>query len=437
MNVLSLFDGMSCGQIALDQLGIPVDKYFAAEIDKHAIKVAKANYPDMVHLGDVREVRTKHNALHAMNENGVGELYDIDLLIGGSPCQGFSFAGQQLNFDDPRSMLFFEYVRLLNALKPKYFLLENVKMKKESQDIITKYLRVDPIEINSNLVSAQNRKRLYWTNIPVDGLPEDKGIVLADILEPLEDIGQEHYHSMKAVQYMERGNDKWMQAGSRRADRYEQTPDTQKSFTLTANIHKGVPYNYFKDTRDAVKGARIVNRRLDENGKRKDNDKSIKPRARLELRKDDKAGCLTTVQKDSVVAKTNSSGLQIAGEADIKARESLRRVYDTEGKSPTLMASTGGHTQPKILQKGRGYNKGGLKAKDGKTPTISTSAWEHNNHLTYDEGMSWRKLTPTECERLQTVPDGYTDHVSNTQRYKMLGNGWTVEVIKHIMKGMM
>jgi len=383
MNVLSLFDGMSCGQIALDQLGIPVDKYFAAEIDKHAIKVAKANYPDMVHLGDVREVRTKHGGLHAMNENGVGELYDIDLLIGGSPCQGFSFAGQQLNFDDPRSMLFFEYVRLLKALNPRYFLLENVKMKKESQDIISEYLGVEPIEINSNLVSAQNRKRLYWTNIPVDGLPEDKGIVLADILEPLEDIGQEHYHSMKAVQYMERGNDKWMQAGSRRADRYEQTPDTQKSFTLTANIHKGVPYNYFKDTRDAV------------------------------------------------------SGLQIVGEADIKARESLRRVYDTEGKSPTLMASTGGHTQPKILQKGRGYNKGGLKAKDGKTPTISTSAWEHNNHLTYDEGMSWRKLTPTECERLQTVPDGYTDHVSNTQRYKMLGNGWTVEVIKHIMKGMM
>lgn len=437
MNVLSLFDGMSCGQIALDQLGIPVDKYFAAEIDKHAIKVAKANYPDMVHLGDVREVRTKHNALHAMNENGVGELYDIDLLIGGSPCQGFSFAGQQLNFDDPRSMLFFEYVRLLKALNPRYFLLENVKMKKESQDIISEYLGVEPIEINSNLVSAQNRKRLYWTNIPVDGLPEDKGIVLADILEPLEDIGQEHYHSMKAVQYMERGNDKWMQAGNRRADRYEQTPDTQKSFTLTANIHKGVPYNYFKDTRDAVKGARIVNRRLDENGKRKDNDKSIKPQTRLELRKDDKAGCLTTVQKDSVVAKTNSSGLQIVGEADIKARESLRRVYDTEGKSPTLMASTGGHTQPKILQKGRGYNKGGLKANDGKTPTISTSAWEHNNHLTYNEGMSWRKLTPTECERLQTVPDGYTDHVSNTQRYKMLGNGWTVEVIKHIMKGMM
>ena len=374
MNVLSLFDGMSCGQIALDQLGIPVDNYFAAEIDKHAIKVAKANYPDMVHLGDVREVRTKHNALHAWDENGVGDLYDIDLLIGGSPCQGFSFAGQQLNFDDPRSMLFFEYVRLLKALNPRYFLLENVKMKKESQDIISEYLGVEPIEINSNLVSAQNRRRLYWTNIPVDGLPEDKGIVLADILE-------------------------------------DGFTDRDKSYCLDASYYKGGGASnvrlYFEKSRRQivfgsgdnkldVTGARIVNRRLDKDGKRKDNDKSIKPQARLELRKDNKAGCLTTVQKDSVVAKT----------------------------------------QPKILQKSRGYNKGGLKALNGKTPTLSTSSWEHNNHLTLDEGTTWRKLTPVECERLQTVPDGYTDHVSNTQRYKMLGNGWTVDVIKHIMKGM-
>jgi DNA (cytosine-5)-methyltransferase 3A len=344
MNVLSLFDGMSCGQIALDQLGIPVDNYFAAEIDKYAVQVADANYPNTWHLGDVRNVRTQHNALQVMNLKGVHELHNIDLLIGGSPCQGFSFAGRQLNFDDPRSQLFFEYVRLLELLKPKYFLLENVKMKKESEQVITDMLGVEPVEINSNLVSAQNRKRLYWTNIPFDGLPEDRGILLADILEPVENIGDEHYHSMKAVEYMERGNDKWVQAGKRRADRYEQTPDTKKSFTLTANMHKGVPYNYFKDTR---------------------------------------------------------SGMQIVGEADIKARESLRRVYDTNGKSPTLMASTGGHTQPKIMQ-----------------------------------DMTWRKLTPTECERLQTVPDGYTAHVSNTQRYKMLGNGWTVEVIKHIMKGL-
>ena len=358
MNVLSLFDGMSCGQIALDQLGIPVDKYFAAEIDKHAIKVAKANYPDMIHLGDVRDIETHEHRLRVKYDKyGMEKNWEnherIDLLIGGSPCQGFSFAGQQLNFDDPRSMLFFEYVRLLKALNPRYFLLENVKMKKESQDIISEYLGVEPIEINSNLVSAQNRRRLYWTNIPVDGLPEDKGIVLADILE-------------------------------------DGFTDREKSYCLDASYYKGggasnVRLYFEKSRRQIVFG----------------------------------------------------SGMNIVGEANIKGRESIRRVYGTDGKSPTLTASTGGHTQPKILQKARGYNKGGLKALDGKTPTLSTSSWEHNNHLTLDEGTTWRKLTPVECERLQTVPDGYTDHVSNTQRYKMLGNGWTVEVIKHIMKGMM
>ena len=154
INVLSLFDGMSCGQIALDKLGIPVNKYFASEIDKYAIQVAKRNYPDMIHLGDVKEIDPD-------------ELPKIDLLIGGSPCQGFSFGGKGLNFDDPRSKLFFEFDRLLKALKPKYFLLENVKMKKESEQVITDYLGVEPVEINSNLVSAQNRKRLYWTNIPL------------------------------------------------------------------------------------------------------------------------------------------------------------------------------------------------------------------------------------------------------------------------------
>ena len=426
MNVLSLFDGMSCGQIALDQLGIPVDNYFAAEIDKHAIKVAKANYPDTIHLGDVtnvlkgiglRNTQSPENIMLNMNPE------KIDLLIGGSPCQGFSFAGQQLNFEDPRSKLFFEYVRIMKTInqarasvgkRPVLFILENVKMKKESQDIISEYLGVEPIEINSNLVSAQNRRRLYWTNIPVDGLPEDKGIVLADILE-------------------------------------DGFTDRDKSYCLDASYYKGGGASnvrlYFEksrrqivfgsgDNRLDVTGARIVNRRLDKDGKRKDNDKSIKPQARLELRKDNKAGCLTTVQKDSVVAKTNSSGMNIVGEANIKGRESIRRVYGTDGKSPTLTASTGGHTQPKILQKARGYNKGGLKALNGKTPTLSTSSWEHNNHLTLDEGTTWRKLSPVECERLQTVPDGYTDHVSNTQRYKMLGNGWTVDVIKHIMKGM-
>lgn len=173
INVLSLFDGMSCGMIALERAGIPVNEYYASEIDKYATQVSESNYPNIIRLGDVTEVS--------------GCLYDIDLLIGGSPCQGFSFAGKQINFEDPRSKLFFEYVRILKEIRitnPNVkFLLENVRMKKEYQDIISGLLGVEPIEINSALVSAQNRVRLYWTNIEGVTQPEDKGIMLKDIIE--------------------------------------------------------------------------------------------------------------------------------------------------------------------------------------------------------------------------------------------------------------
>jgi len=303
MNVLSLFDGMSCGRIALEKCGFQVDKYFASEVDKYAIQVAKANYPDTVHLGDVRDVKAD-------------DLPQIDLLIGGSPCQGFSFAGKQLNFDDPRSKLFWEYVRLLKELKPKYFLLENVRMKKQSMDVITEALGVEPVFINSSLVSAQNRQRYYWTNIPMDGLPEDKGVVLNDILE-------------------------------------DGFVDRDKSHCIDANYFKGGNLkSYFE-----------------------------KHRRQLVFSKD---------------------GLCHVGDADISGNQTVKRVYHPDGKAPCLTTMGGGHREPKTL-------------------TSDTT---------------WRKLTPLECERLQTVPEGYTSSVSNTQRYKMLGNGWTVDVITHIMKGM-
>lgn len=170
INVLSLFDGISCGQIALQRAGIRVDKYFASEIDKHAIKVTQHNYPDTIQLGDATKVRAE-------------ELPKIDLLIGGSPCQGFSFAGKQLNFEDQRSKLFFEYVRLVRECKPSFFLLENVKMKKESEKVISEYLGVEPIEINSALVSAQNRRRLYWTNIPNVQEPDDRLVKIKDVID--------------------------------------------------------------------------------------------------------------------------------------------------------------------------------------------------------------------------------------------------------------
>lgn len=361
MNVLSMFDGMSCGQIALNKLGIKVDKYYACEIDKYAVKVTQANFPDTVQLGDVTS-QAFMNWVNAMADKG-----GIDLLIGGSPCQGFSFAGKQLNFDDPRSKLFWVYVKVLKKLKPKYFLLENVKMKKESLDIISEALGVEPVFINSSLVSAQNRQRYYWTNIPMDGLPEDKDIKLKDILEDGY-VDRDKSHCLDA-NYFKGGNLK----------SYFEKHRRQLVFSKDGLCHvgdadlKGHGYNrrvYHPEGKAPnlcaasggnlepkvlVKGARMVNRRLDENGVRKDDDKSIPLQPRIEVREDDKTNCLTTVQKDSIVV----------------------------------------------------------------------------------EDLTWRKLTPLECERLQTVPEGYTAHVSNTQRYKMLGNGWTVDVVTHIMKGMM
>ena len=235
MNVLSLFDGMSCGQIALNRANIQYNNYFASEIDKNAIKVTQHHYPNTVQLGDVTKIEFIASK--------------IDLLIGGSPCQGFSFAGKQLNFDDSRSKLFFEFVRLIDECKPTYFLLENVVMKKEYEDVITKYLEVEPIKINSSLVSAQNRVRLYWTNIPNVKEPEDRNISLSDILE----------------------DDSIINPGAISGRRLNK--------------------------------ATIIGRRLNPDGKRKDYDKDIPITQCLEVRatNTNKSNCLTTVDKDNVL----------------------------------------------------------------------------------------------------------------------------------------
>jgi DNA-cytosine methyltransferase len=354
MNVLSLFDGMSCGQIALNRIGLKPTKYYAAELDKYAIKVTQANYPNTVQLGDVTNWREWD-----INWSS------IDLLIGGSPCQGFSFAGKQLAFDDPRSKLFFVYVDILNHIRsvnPRIkFMLENVRMKKEYLAVISEQLGVEPVFINSALVSAQNRQRYYWANWAIEQ-PEDKGILLADILE---------------CDYVDR----------------------EKSHCLDANYYKGGNLkSYFEKNRRQLafkNPAAIVGRKLDGSGKRNDKLDS-RPVQCLEVHEHGKSRCLSTVAKDTVIS--------------------------------CLPAGR----YPLIIQKGRGNNPGGFRALDGKAPTISANSWEHNNHLS--NGKDYRKLTPIECERLQTVSDNYTNHVSNTQRYKMLGNGWTVDVIAHIFK---
>ena len=380
MNVLSLFDGMSCGQIALNKAGIKYHNYFACEIDKYAIQVAQENFPETVQLGDVTKVWTSKSWSQG-KEYGVLVApcrghHKIDLLMGGSPCQGFSFAGKQLNFDDPRSKLFFEFVRLKDSLQPKYFLLENVKMKKESQDIITEYLGVEPIEINSSLFSAQSRRRLYWTNIPFDKQIQDKGIVLKDILEDLP--------FSEIPNYL---NNKW--CGRRRGDMV-------KSIT------------------------------------------------------DDKAHCLTASMWKGQIPTFVKKPIQVGEATNIKGFDSIKRVYSPNGKSPTLTTMQGGHREPKVAI-GRVINRRldehGVRKDSQKelpfTPQIEISDTDKSNCLTTVQKDNvvvqdelYRKLTPLECERLQTVPDNYTNHVSKTQRYKMLGNGWTVDVVSHIFEGM-
>ena len=218
INVLSLFDGISCGHIALDKAGIPINKYYASEIDKYAIKVTNKNYPETINLGDVTTVSE--------------ELFTekIDLLIGGSPCQGFSQAGKMKNFDDPRSKLFWEYVRILQEVKPKYFLLENVVMKQEWQDIISEALGVKPIMIDSSLTSAATRKRLYWTNIPGVGQPEDLGITFGDIRE--RDVQE------GSIYYTDKGLD-WIRRHEKRTGKTLRIiGDSDKMQMLEASMYK-------------------------------------------------------------------------------------------------------------------------------------------------------------------------------------------------------
>ena len=312
MNILSLFDGLSCGQIALNGIGVKYDKYFSSEIDRFAIKVTQENHPDTIQVGDVTKLKGDN-------------LPKIDLLIGGSPCQGFSVAGKQLNFDDSRSKLFFEFVRILKETNPTHFLLENVKMKQEYQDIISKYLGVKPIEINSSLVSAQHRRRLYWTNIPNIELPEDKNILIDDIVE-------DSINGLKLI------------------------PDSDGYFRLKAKNNKNV----------------IL-------------DSNIKP--------------------PYTIYETRT-------EKGKKKRREIRKLYGVDS------------TPRGIEDKEYRINK---KRKCNCVVTIKSEL-----DCIVDKQYNYRYLTPIEIERLQNVPDNYTNHVSEHQRRRMLGNGWTVNVIAHI-----
>lgn len=338
---------MSNGQLALKRAGIKVENYFASEVDPHAIKVTMKNHPSTIQLGDVTKWRE-------------WDLPKIDLIIGGSPCQGFSFAGKGLNFDDPRSKLFFEFEDIVKHYNPKYFMLENVKMKKDSEGVITERMGVEPIEINSALVSAQNRVRLYWTNIPGVQQPKDRGITWGDIRE--RGVNENKYYYTEAAM-------QWLGRHSRSKNKILKVhQDDEKMQMLEASHHKKyssqrffgiVDYPSDEQAVGAMRGRYLVN------GVRQDGKGSVKGKTEqfIEFRYDGKTNALTTVQKDNVIVP-----------------------FTLPNRVP---------------------------AKE----------------------FFFRYITPLECERLQTVPDGYTDCVSNTQRYRMLGNGWTVDVIAHIFKG--
>jgi DNA (cytosine-5)-methyltransferase 3A len=350
-NVLGLFDGMSCGQIALNKVGIKYDNYYASEVDKHSIKVTQHNYPNTIQLGDITQI------------NG-SDLPTITLMCGGSPCQNLSFAGKMkgmstkedieiltleqyldlkrngFNFQG-QSYLFWEYVRLLKEVKPKYFLLENVKMLKKWENIISNVLGLEPIEINSTLVSAQNRRRLYWTNIPNINQPIDKEITLKDIIVD---------------------------------DPCNMTID-EKIDSLTKSY-----------------------------------------------------GSLT-INDDGIVTLYANNGKRVNIDLSNEAPFSFYETRTKEGKEMRrkIRIETGRDSTPRSKE-----FKMYVPNKNNKGNCLVTV--ESPLDYIFDPTWKYRKLYRIEMERLQTIPDGYTNVVSDSQARKMLGNGWTVDVITHIFK---
>jgi DNA (cytosine-5)-methyltransferase 3A len=409
MNVLSLFDGMSCGQIALKEAGFKVENYFASEIDKYAIQVTKHNFPNTIHLGSVVDV------------DGY-KLPKIDLLIGGSPCQSFSFAGKRkgmstkceteiLTLDhylklksegfefEGQSYLFWEYMRLLNEVKPKYFLLENVEMGEKWEKVLSRAIGVNGIHINSALVSAQNRKRIYWTNIGMEpgGLfgdmvsiitqPKDRGILLKDILE--SEVDEKYYLSEKMMSWLNKH-------ALKRGTEFKQLDGLQKTafITSTALCKQNLSTDYIKVHNTMPRSSTTG-----------------KGGTGALSRTDGKTYCLDTGSTNAIEIKSVAAVLTPKRTEYGKA---IRKEYEAGNIE----------AQRKNIQQ--------LEPReDGKTNCLTSV--QKDNLLSNEITSRIRRLTPTECKKLQTVPDWYDmSIVSDSQQYKMLGNGWTVEVIKYL-----
>ena len=355
MIILSLFDGISCGYLALERAGIKISKYYASEIDKNAIKIALKNHPDVIQLGDVRSIKGK-------------ELEPIDLLMGGSPCQSFSNAGDRTGFDG-KSGLFFEFLRIKKEVNPKYFLLENVKMKQEWRDIITKEIGVEPIEIDSSLVSAQQRKRLYWTNIPLHSLKiDDKRIYLKDVLGLTVDKTEDKICMTKSdfeVKVRKNFIDTKLLVDYLRS--YKKNI-TNKQIAEYCNVPITKVEHWFRqDSSSAIP----------------DEESWFKLKEILSIYSDKYDREVTEFE----IKKNNF--------------DMAKRIYHVRGKHPTLTTLTGGHQRKTIT-----------------------------------DGKDFFYLSPEHAEALQTLPKGYTEGLSNNQRFAVIGNGWTVDIIVNILKQM-
>lgn len=427
MNVLSLFDGMSCGQITLSELGIPVEKYYASEVDKFAIKATMQNFPDTIQLGDVRELE-------------VSRLDKIDLIIGGSSCTNLSMSGKRKGLStkegmevldlqtylelkengfefEGQSYLFWEYIRIYHELiergdNPKFFL-ENVEMGNKWESVFNETMGRKGIHINSALVSAQNRKRIYWTDIHDDiPQPEDRGILLKDILE--EEVDEKYFLSDKMIECLKGRvkveNDPICVAMRGR----ESACLTPKRTEYGKQIRKEYEAGIVKEQRKNIQ--------------------------QLEPREDGKTNCLTTVQKDNLIVVSGTiCGFGGRHFREIKSGKSctlLARARNDGSTQPCVIIGTPNIADITIPNK---YIKKNIRSIDDKAHTLLATSHKGamaNGMTLVDNGnFRIRRLTPTECARLQTVPEWYIwDGISDTQRYKMLGNGWNVETIKHIFK---
>ena len=403
LKVLSLFDGISCGQVALERAGIPVEVYYASEIDKYAIEITQKNYPNTIQLGDINNI------------DFTQFIGKVDLIMGGSPCQDLSIAGKRAGLQGERSGLFYKFVEAIEVIKPKYFLLENnYGMPQEAYEEMSRLMGCYPIMINSALVSAQTRKRFYWTNIgPQDynlfgfptvaiPQPENKGILLKDVLESGETYQDKSY--MVGANEHKGTTLKDNLEKHRRTLVYEPIKIPENTVKGYAEIEQGECMD-LTHLNSKTRRGRAMKDKCNCLQTQSEFYQYIKPCALLnrgngkqpEFNNTDKANALTSVQTDSMVLEPK----QLGHISNTNAQ--ANRVYSVHNKSVTLKANGGGGAKTGLYK---------IDLPDGE--------------------YLIRKLTPIECERLQTLPDNYTEGISNTQRYKCIGNGWTVDVIAHI-----